>query len=498
MSTNLYISPSVWSQVHQNERTIYSSAVAPAYTYGVNEPIVTDYANWFDDSSGLGAVWPHRQAIGGEWVLVGSVDTSVDPYIYTSVNAGSGGTVIINNPFDIDPLADYTGGWSPNDTMAIENVGGIDLETPVDLYLASVIQGVPQIQTIIRQMTRPYLLMDLGGVAPVGPNPREWVDDSACPNVPMMWDTCENGGAGGYVPINSGSGGGTTATAPVISAVAVNTAFPPSGNGGEYVTGDNLCFDVTFDQPVDVTGVPTLPINLFAPSQLTLTNAQAATTTSSGPANLIVDGDYGTFWVSDGHSQGSTVTNTWVSAELNSLQTISQVAVTSFAVQSRSMRDFDIEVSTDGIYWTPVISRTDYDSSVLGNQVTYSSGAAAYEELFSFPPVTASFVRVYVHRGYQSPTSSSGQIYLGSYTVRIGEVKAFGASSSSSTANATYQAGTGTNTLTFCYPISASDNAVSAATAGPISGTIVSSSDGATSANSTVPSTNFSVTVNQI
>ena len=99
---------------------------------------------------------------------------------------------------------------------------------------------------------------------------------------------------------------------------------------------------------------------------------QASGDDGNGPANTL-DGDFGTRWSVNGQGH-------WLELDLGGVHTVSQVAIAWFRGDQREAI-FDLEVSSDGVNWTPVL------------RDQHSSGTTADLETFSFSPVAARFVR---------------------------------------------------------------------------------------------------------
>ena len=123
---------------------------------------------------------------------------------------------------------------------------------------------------------------------------------------------------------------------------------------------------------------------------LSVAAAQASSDDGNVPANTL-DGDFSTRWSANGQGQ-------WLELDLGSVHTVSQVAIAWYRGDQREAL-FDLEVSSDGVNWTPVFSGV-------------SSGTTTDFETFSFSPIAARFVRYVGSGNSQSTWNSLTEIQL--------------------------------------------------------------------------------------
>ncbi|MGB0844429.1 MAG: hypothetical protein ACPGVN_06770 [Alphaproteobacteria bacterium] len=125
---------------------------------------------------------------------------------------------------DDDPLR-AANAYSAGDQMAIAAVGGADEKVDAAAYVGNVLltnplgfSGTPSLS----QMTALSITL-------AGPPFNMYIDDSVCPNELKMWDTCENGGAGAYVPV------GSTAPTFGVAGSPFTTIAEADGLTGDYI-----------------------------------------------------------------------------------------------------------------------------------------------------------------------------------------------------------------------------------------------------------------------
>jgi poly(beta-D-mannuronate) lyase len=107
-------------------------------------------------------------------------------------------------------------------------------------------------------------------------------------------------------------------------------------------------------------------------AELPITAVRASGDDGNGPANMF-DGDFGTRWSVNGQGH-------WLELDLGNVYTISQATIAWYQGDQREAF-FDLEVSSDGVNWTPAL------------RDQRSSGATTELETFSFSPLAARFVR---------------------------------------------------------------------------------------------------------
>jgi hypothetical protein len=112
---------------------------------------------------------------------------------------------------------------------------------------------------------------------------------------------------------------------------------------------------------------------------------------SNGPANTL-DGDFATRWSANGEGQ-------WLELDLGSVHTVGQVAI-AWHLGDRREAIFDLEVSSDGVNWTPVL------------RDQHSSGTTTDLETLSFSPIAARFVRYVGLGNSQSAWNSLTEVQL--------------------------------------------------------------------------------------
>jgi hypothetical protein len=127
---------------------------------------------------------------------------------------------------------------------------------------------------------------------------------------------------------------------------------------------------------------------------LSVAAVQASGDDGNGPANTL-DGDFATRWSAKGQGQ-------WLELDLGSVHTIGQVAI-AWYLGDRREAVFDLEVSSDGGNWTPVL------------RDQRSSGTTTDLESFSFSPVAARFVRYVGFGNSQSAWNAVTEVQISGF-----------------------------------------------------------------------------------
>lgn len=99
--------------------------------------------------------------------------------------------------------------------------------------------------------------------------------------------------------------------------------------------------------------------------------------------DFAIDGDVNTVWSSNGHD--STANNEWIVVNMGELQNLGRVRVIPRDGGLGFPQDFKFQTSKDGTNWTDIPGQSYFE---------YPNQGSA-EQIFTFDPVIARFVRIY-------------------------------------------------------------------------------------------------------
>jgi hypothetical protein len=196
-----------------------------------------------------------------------------------------------------------------------------------------------------------------------------------------------------WIPVFSGVSSGTTTDLETFSFSPVAAQFVRYvGSGNSQSTWNSVTEIQVFTHPDTAPSTPEPPTSELPAAELPITAVRASGDDgSNGPANTL-DGDFGTRWSANGEGQ-------WLELDLGSVHTVGQVAI-AWYLGDRREAVFDLEVSSDGVNWTPVL------------RDQHSSGTTTDLETFSFSPIAARFVRYVGLGNSQSAWNSVTEIQL--------------------------------------------------------------------------------------
>jgi hypothetical protein len=234
-----------------------------------------------------------------------------------------------------------------------------------------------------------WLELDLGSVHTVGQvaiawylgNQREAVFDLEVSSDGVNW-----------TPVFSGVSSGTTTELETFSFSPAAARFVRYVGFGNSDNEWNSVTEMQIFTPSDTAPPNPVPPNPVPPvAELPIAAVQASGDDGNGPANVL-DGDFATRWSANGQGQ-------WLELDLGSVHTVGQVAI-AWYLGNRREAVFDLEVSSDGVNWTPVL------------RDQHSSGTTTDLETFSFSPIAARFVRYVGLGNSQSAWNSVTEVRL--------------------------------------------------------------------------------------
>jgi hypothetical protein len=233
-----------------------------------------------------------------------------------------------------------------------------------------------------------WLELDLGSVHTVGQVAIAWhLGDRR----EAIFDLEVSSDGVNWTPVFSGVSSGTTTDLETFSFSPVAAQFVRYvGSGNSQSTWNSVTEIQVFTQLDTAPSTPEPPVSEPTIAELPITAVRASGDDGNIPANTL-DGNFATRWSANGQGQ-------WLELDLGSVHTVSQVAIAWYLGDQREWI-FDLEVSSDGINWTPVFSGV-------------SSGTTTDLETFSFSPVAARFVRYVGLGNSQSAWNSLTEVQL--------------------------------------------------------------------------------------